>query len=88
MVSYPEDKVVLDRYLGPSIDVGPALTAKILKDNGQIVPRSTYRGLTPEEIESPLEQAKRKKFDEKVEIALGPKASLEDFQELDAETPI
>ena len=88
MVSYPEDKVVLDRYLGPSIDVGPALTAKILKDNGQIVPRSTYPGLTPEEIESPLEQAKRKKFDEKVEIALGPKASLEDFQELDAETPI
>ena len=87
-VSYPEDKLVLGRYLGPSIDVGPVLTAKILKDNGQIVHRSTYHGLTPEEIESPFEQAERKKFDEKIEIALDPKASLEDFQEIDAETPI
>ena len=33
-VTYPDDKLVLGRYLGPSIDVGPALTAKILKANG------------------------------------------------------
>ena len=56
-VSYPEDKLVLGRYLGPSIDAGPALTAKILKKNGEIVHRSTYRGLAPEELASPTELA-------------------------------
>ena len=30
-VPYPEDKLVLGRYLGPSTDIGPAMTAKILK---------------------------------------------------------
>ena len=39
--TFPNDKVVLGRYLGPSIDVGPALTAKILKMNGTVVYRST-----------------------------------------------
>ena len=29
-VTFPGDKLVLGRYCGPSIDVGPALTAKIL----------------------------------------------------------
>ena len=37
---------MLGRYLGPAIDVGPALTAKILKANGEVVYRSTYRALT------------------------------------------
>ncbi len=34
-VPYPEDKLVLGRHLGPSTDIGPAMTAKILKQNGQ-----------------------------------------------------
>jgi hypothetical protein len=34
-IPYPEDKLVLVRYLGPSTDVGPAVRAKILKENGQ-----------------------------------------------------
>ena len=29
--SFPEDKMVLGRYLGPSIDVGPAMTVNIMK---------------------------------------------------------
>ena len=44
-ISYPGDKEVLGRYLGPSIDVGPAMTAKMLKENGQVVHRSTHSGL-------------------------------------------
>jgi hypothetical protein len=36
-VSFPGDKLVLGFYLGPSIDVGPAMMAKILKANGVIV---------------------------------------------------
>ena len=34
---YPNDKLVLGRYLGLAIDMGPALTANILIDNGQFV---------------------------------------------------
>ena len=45
-VPYPDDKLVLGRYLGPSTDIGPAMTAKILKQNGQYVHRTTFRGLT------------------------------------------
>ena len=33
-IQFPDDSLVLGRYLGPSIDVGPALAAKILKQNG------------------------------------------------------
>ena len=36
-VTFPGDKLVLGRYCGPSIDVGPALTAKIMRNNGQQV---------------------------------------------------
>ena len=35
--SYPEPKEVLGHWLGPLIDVGPAMTAKVLKSNGQVV---------------------------------------------------
>jgi hypothetical protein len=49
-VPYPEDKLILGRYLGPSTDIGPAMTAKILKGNGQYQHRSTPRGLTEEEL--------------------------------------
>jgi hypothetical protein len=36
-VAFPDDNPVLGRYLGPAIDMGPALTAKILKANGEVV---------------------------------------------------
>ena len=32
-VAYPEIKLVLGRYLGPSTDIGPAMTANNIKDN-------------------------------------------------------
>ena len=40
---FPEDKLCLGRYLGPSIDVGCTMTAKILKSNGEYICRSTLR---------------------------------------------
>ena len=40
--SYPEPKEHLGRWLGPSIDIGPAMTSKILKQNGQVVYLSSY----------------------------------------------
>ena len=46
----PDDVLKLSRYLGHSIDIGPAMTAKILTENGQVLHRSTYRLLTPDEL--------------------------------------
>ena len=65
--SYPEPKEVLGRWLGPSIDVGPAMTAKVLKSNGQVVHLSTYRALTVAEMEDRGEQKLRDKFDKDIE---------------------
>ena len=36
-LSLPEDKMVLGRYLGPSIYIGPDMTFKIWKSNGEVV---------------------------------------------------
>eukprot|EP00934_Nitzschia_sp_Nitz4_P008127 Nitzschia sp. Nitz4//scaffold260_size33533//228//6137//NITZ4_007876-RA/size33533-snap-gene-0.41-mRNA-1//-1//CDS//3329544674//8117//frame0 len=63
MVPFPDSKLVLGRYLGPSMGIGPAMTAKILKSNGEVVHRSTYRSLTPDEIRSNEEKLLRDKFD-------------------------
>jgi len=52
ILSYPDDKLVLGRYLGPATDIGSALTAKILQPTGQFVCRSTLRHLTDEELQS------------------------------------
>jgi hypothetical protein len=48
-IAFPEKRFNICRYLGPAIDIGLALTAKILKKNGQYVCRLTLRHLMPEE---------------------------------------
>ena len=45
-----DDMLILGHYLGPSIDVGPGIMAKILKQNEQVLHRSTYRTVTLNEI--------------------------------------
>ena len=40
--AYPNDQFRLSRNLGPSIDISPALMAKIIKENGQVLCRSMY----------------------------------------------
>ena len=55
IVSYPEDKMVLGRDFGPALDIGMAMTRKILKKNGIIVYRSTVRPLTPDEMADPVQ---------------------------------
>ena len=42
-----EEMIKLGHYLGPSIDVGSAMMAEILTQNGQLFHTSTYRLLTP-----------------------------------------
>ena len=57
-VTFPEDNIILGRDLGPAIDIGPALARRILKENGQVVIRSTVCSLTEDKIMSEQEKAK------------------------------
>ena len=50
---FTDDVLKLGLYIGPSIHFGPALTTKILIQNGQVLNRSMYRALTPDEIKCP-----------------------------------
>ena len=47
---FPEENMYLGRHLGPAIYLEPAPTAKILKSNGELVHRSTYHSILPEEV--------------------------------------
>jgi hypothetical protein len=86
-VSDPADKWVLGRDLGPSIDVGPAMSRKVLKANGQVMNRSSVRSLTQEEIHSPVHIKLREEFDKSVHEKLGEGFRPEDIDDPDMETP-
>jgi hypothetical protein len=77
--SYPDDKLILECYLGPAIDTGLALTAKILKSNGVFACRSTLPHLIDEELSSSIHKDMRHKFDESIEHHPGPAALPQDF---------
>ena len=86
--AYPNDHFRLGRYLDLSIDIGPALTMKVIKNNGQVVHRSTYHALTQDEWE--LEECKNEcsLFMESLHQALCYCMRLSDFVDLDmGETP-
>ena len=59
---------VLGRVLGPSEKIGNEMAMWILRVDGQIIARQTARPLTDEELNSPLEKARRKVFD--IEVVL------------------
>ncbi|KAL7485243.1 hypothetical protein ACHAW6_014108 [Cyclotella cf. meneghiniana] len=48
-ITFPDDPLVLGKYLGPSIDVGPAVTQCVMKANVKVEDCSTVCQLTPEE---------------------------------------
>ena len=79
-MTFPGDKLVLRMYCGPSIDDGPALTAKILINNGQQFHRFIYRALTPDELVNPVDIKARDEFYTAIEKKLGPLALAKDFE--------
>ena len=83
--SYPEPKEKLGRWLGPAVDIGPAMTAKILKANGQVLYRSTYRALTETEIEDKAHMKLREEYDESIRVRIGRPSSSSELNELDPE---
>jgi hypothetical protein len=88
-ISYPDNKEILRRYLGPAPDIGPAMVARIFKANGEVVVRSTLRPLLPEEILRESDIKEKTRFDEAIYARWGPSAKPGDFEEdLDIETLI
>jgi hypothetical protein len=77
---FPVSKIQLGRNLGATIEIGPAMTCKILKQNGSVMYRSSVRPLTQDEIQSPTERKEREKFDISIEEKFGPAMSKDDFQ--------
>jgi hypothetical protein len=77
--TYPDDKMILGRDLGPAVDVGPAMTRKVIKANGQVVYRSTVGSLMPNELTDEKHKAEREKFTTSLNKALGDSFKLEDF---------
>ena len=73
--------MVLGRYLGPATDMGPAMTARILKQNGRLVHRLTYRHLMPQEIESEEEKKKREDFTKHVNDKVGSPLTSQDLHD-------
>jgi hypothetical protein len=72
-------KIQLGRDLGAAIDIGPAMTCKILKKNGMVMYISSVRSLTQDEIQSPTEQKERQEFDIAIEEKFGPAMNKDDF---------
>jgi hypothetical protein len=78
-IAFTDKRLTLGRYLGPAIDIGLALTAKILKQNGQYVCRLTLRHLMPEETLCMVQIAAQLHFDNMIVKRIGPKSVPGDF---------
>ena len=77
--TFPGTKFQVGRWLGPAIDVGSALTYKILKSNRQVVPRSTIIHLTHDELTNPDQISMTKAFDDNIIQRIGVPATENDF---------
>ncbi len=78
-IAFPDDKLTLGRYLGPVTDIGLALMAKILKQNGQYVCCLILRHLTPEETLCMVQIAARSHFNKMIIKRIGHKSIPGDF---------
>jgi hypothetical protein len=56
---FPVSKIQLGRDLVAAIDIGPAMTRKILKKNGMVMFRSSVRSITLDEIQFQAELKER-----------------------------
>ena len=70
-LSFPEDNMVLRRYLGPSIYIELTMTVKIMKSNREVVHRLTCQDLLPEYLESTEQITERESFDISFSINCG-----------------
>jgi hypothetical protein len=64
---FPVSKIHLGRDLSAAIDIGPAMVRKVLQKNWNVIYRTSFRSLTPDEIQSPTEQKEREELDAIIE---------------------
>ena len=69
--TFPHNKEVLGRMLGPACGAGNEMTQWILKVNGRVVPGRSVRPLQLGELTSPSEQSKRQSFNALIERRFG-----------------
>jgi hypothetical protein len=79
--SFPVSNIQLGRYVGAAIDIGPSMSRKILKANGQVLYRTSVRSLTADEVQSPTEIAERLNFYISVEEKNGKSMLTSDFKD-------
>ena len=77
--TFPETKFHVGRWLGPAVDVRSTLTYKILKSNGQVVPRSTIRHLILNKLANSNHIATKKAFEDNIIQKIGVPATGNDF---------
>ena len=63
--TFPETKFQVGRWLGPAIDVGSALTYKILKSNGRVVPALYHQTPDTRRVDKPGPHSHDKSFQRK-----------------------
>ena len=72
-------KKTMGCYLGPNIDIGSAMTYKILCPTGDYVSRSTVRAWNDKELANPVLMAERETFTAEAMSNLGPECTPTDF---------
>ena len=75
-LGFPHPFEHLGRCLGPAENVGSAMSQWIMDIKGNVIPRQTFRKLTPSEIKSPIEEKKRVNFDDEVKSRHGDSINL------------
>ena len=76
IAAYPEPKKKLGRWLGPVTDIGPAMTSKVLKANGQVAHLSSSQPFTAKERASDAHKKLRDQFDDAIAERLGKPSSM------------
>ena len=70
-VAFPSTREYLGRWLGPAHNVGQALCYYVLKENGQVIARTTVRELTEIELKDENEIQARAAFDASIKENIG-----------------
>ena len=81
--SFPEYKDILGRWLVPSLDVGPAITLKVLKSNRQLIHVSNLRPLNKIEEVHPDHIKERGIYDDMVKANIGGPVDPDKLAETD-----
>ena len=84
---FPQPRENYGRWLGPSLDIGPAMTANILKENGQVLHLSTYWPLNEVKMSDAAKFAEWSEFDKNITTVINQPMTQERLILLDGDTP-